>query len=349
MSAREAVATKAGATKAGAKVVPEVVSTVVSAVVPDAVPPGAGEAGAASAGPVAGAVPASQWLRALPTAVDPHHEEDLGSVLRAAGRLDAAGLERIHHRQREQGLSFEDAALGLGLLRGEDLEFALARQFGYPYLFEGDGQVSTELVMAYRPFSAEAEALRGLRTELKLCWFDGTPGRRMLAVVGTERGDGRSWLAANLAVAFSQLGERTLLIDADLRGPRQHLMFNLASHGGLSAVLAGRGDATSLRRIGELPDLAVLPAGAVPPNPQELLGRPSFTRFLEEIADQFDIILIDTPAAALYADAQSIAARAGAALLVARRDQTRVPDAQRLAAGLTRHGVTLVGSVLNAW
>ena len=87
-------------------------------------------------------------------------------------------------------------------------------------------------------------------------------------------GEGRSYITANLAVLFSQMGKRTLVIDADLRKPRQHRIFGLPGKIGLSALLAGRAGAEVMCDIPQLPGLTVLPAGVLPPNPQELLSRP---------------------------------------------------------------------------
>ena len=96
-----------------------------------------------------------------------------------------------------------------------------------------------------------------------------------------------------------------------------------------------------------LPGLKVLPAGAVSPNPQELLGRSAFTRLLQEASARFDVVIIDTPSAGEYADAEIIAARAGAALMVARRNQSLVPHTKDLGVRLQDGGVALVGAVLN--
>ena len=102
----------------------------------------------------------------------------------------------------------------------------------------GQGNYSEELVAAYQPFSQQVEALRALRSQLMMRWFNET--NKSLAVVTANAGEGGSYLASNLAVMFSQLGERTLLIDANMRNPRQHIIFNLKENRGLSDILAGR-------------------------------------------------------------------------------------------------------------
>lgn len=275
----------------------------------------------------------------------------IGAILMDSGLIAPAHADSIVQLQRSAGLRFGDAAVALGLVSENDLRFALAQQFDYAYLpLTGERPVSEDLLVAYRPFCPEAEQLRALRSQLLLRWLDKEAGRQCLAVVGSGRGEGRSFLAANLAVLFAQLGERTLLIDADLRQPRQHELFRLENKVGVSCLLAGRlaQAADAVAEVASIPGLAVLPAGPIPPNPLELLNRSAFARLLAAARGSHDIILIDTPAAEAGSDASMIAAQAGAALLVARRHQTPVAAFAELAAALLEAGVALVGSVLNS-
>lgn len=271
----------------------------------------------------------------------------IGAILIDAGRLSAEGAEQILRLQKEQGKRFGDAAIELGLLTQDDIRYALSRQFDYPYLHAGDNSLSHELVAAYKPFSQTVEQLRALRSQLMLRWFDAAAERKQLAILSPGTGEGRSFIAANLAVVFSQLGERTLLIDADLRNPRQHELFKVSGSIGLSGMLAGRNGVEAIVRIPSLVGLSVLPAGAVPPNPQELLGRPAFAEIRDSISHDFDVVIIDTPAATEYADAQTIAVRAGAAIMLARKNQSSIPAMAAITRNLQQAGATLVGSVLN--
>jgi len=277
-------------------------------------------------------------------------DRSIGDILVASGRLNAADAARILARQQQDKLQFGDAALALGVLTKEDIDFALSKQFDYAYLTDQDTSLSPELVAAYKPFSRVGENLRAVRSQLMLRWFNTDPARKVLAVVSPGTGEGRSFIAANLAIVFAQHGERTLLIDGDLRaapGRGQHALFKLGKSAGLSGILAGRADLEAALLVPSLPGLAVLPAGAVPPNPQELLGRAAFGELLQTASQQFDVIIIDTPAGTDYADAEIIASRAGAALMVARKNQSLVPNAALLTRRLQDSGVALVGSVLN--
>lgn len=272
----------------------------------------------------------------------------MGAILIDAGYLTAENAESILRVQKALGMRFGDAAIQLGLLTEADISFALANQFDYLYLPPGDDSLSQELVAAYTPFNQVVEQLRALRSQLMLRCFDSRSQDKALAIVSPGKSDGRSFIAANLAVVFSQLGERTLLIDADLRHPRQHELFKLGNHGGLSELLAGRkAERGAIVRIPSLLGLCVLPAGAPPPNPQELLGRPAFSEALHSFSQDFDVIIIDTPSASAYADAQTIAVRAGSALMLARQHQSNMPAISELSNSLQQSGVIMVGSVLN--
>lgn len=276
-------------------------------------------------------------------------DRSIGAILIDSGRLTPEDAERILRAQKEGGLRFGEAAIRLGLLSDQDIQFALARQFDYPYLIPGESNVSVELVAAYQPFSKQVEALRALRSQLMLRWFNGEPDRKSLVIVSPGRKEGRSYIAANLGVVFSQLGERTLLIDADLRNPRQHALFGLPNRNGLSQILTGRADISAIERIPAFMDFSVLTAGSAPPNPQELLSRPSFASLLEELGHRYDVIIIDSPAYEDGADAQAIAVRARGALVIARNDRSYVGDLRELCENLRQATAAIVGVVMNAF
>ncbi len=276
----------------------------------------------------------------------------IGSILVSSGRLSTADLARVLERGKSDQLPFGEAGMALNVLTKDDIDFALAKQFDYAYLPEADTSLGPELVAAYKPFSLTGENLRAVRSQLMLRWFNTDPLRKVLAVVSPSQGDGRTFVAANLAIVFAQQGQRTLLLDADLRSEPskgQHALFKLGKSAGLSGILAGRASLEAALAVPSLPGLAVLPAGLVPPNPQELLGRPSFGQLLGTASQQFDVIIIDTPAGGKFADAEIIAARAGAALMVAHKNQSLVPELMNMKTLLQDNGVVLVGSVLNEY
>ncbi|AGX87458.1 chain length determinant protein tyrosine kinase EpsG [Candidatus Symbiobacter mobilis] len=286
----------------------------------------------------------------------------IGDILVANGRLTQDSAQQILEYQQAHHVPFGEAALALRLLTKEDIDFALSQQYDYAYLSTSNTSLSPMLLAAYQPFGAVSESMRAVRSQLMLRWLNKPPenkvlrwlnkagANKVLAIVSPRTGDGRSFVASNLAIVFAQQGQRTLLIDADLRAKPeqgQQAMFKLGKNFGLSGILANRAGMEVATLVPGLPNLAVIPAGANPPNPQELLGRLAFGNLLEAANQQFDVVLIDTPAGSVYADSEIIAARARNALMVSRRNATRIPDVIQLAQRLQSSGVELIGSVLN--
>jgi protein-tyrosine kinase len=276
-------------------------------------------------------------------------DRPIGAILVDAGRLSPNDVDRILQYQRQAELRFGEAGVALGLLTEGDILYALSLQFDYPYLEPGGSQpVSPEVVAAYSPFGPEGERLRALRSLLQLRWLDEGTRQNALAITSPHRAEGRSRLAANLAVTFAQLGQRTLLIDGDLRSPRQHKLFKIENHLGLSNLLAGRMQDQVVTFVHGIPGLAVLPSGPPPPNPAELLSRPSLFRILDQSRSSFDVVLVDTPAYDAGADAALLSRAARFALVLARKDSTRMATFQGVLGALTDAGVEVVGSVMIA-
>jgi protein-tyrosine kinase len=277
----------------------------------------------------------------------PDRGRAIGAILIEQGRLNVEDVEEIQAFANLHGLRFGDAAIQLQRLSQLDIESAIAQQYNYPVLARGgDSGVADDVIAGYQPQSEAVEPLRALRSQLILRWLNGTK-RKVLAVTSAERGEGRSWLAANLATMFAQLGERTLLIDADMRHPRQHRLFNIDNSVGLSALLTGRAGREIARRIHPQLRLYVLPAGVLPPNPQELLARQVFEVVVDHFAAQFSVVIVDTPAISETADAQILAANAGSAIIMGRRNHTRQSKLLAAMDTLTQSGVNVIGSVLN--
>jgi protein-tyrosine kinase len=276
-------------------------------------------------------------------------ERSIGDIIRQTRNLKARQVEKILAYQREHGVRFGEAAVALKLASPDDVVYALAQQFRYPYAPEEERERSPELVALNQPFSAQAEAFRALRSQLISRVFQAGDTPRALAVISAEAQDGKSFFAANLAVVLSQLGGRTLLVDANLRAPRQHEIFNLESRAGLSAILAGRSRTRVIQQVDFLPGLYVLPVGVVPPNPLELIERSSFGMMLRELGGKFDHVVVDTPAACFGADPVVIAARAGAAVVVARQHTSRLDPLQDLVAQVSATPAKLAGLVMNSY
>lgn len=271
-------------------------------------------------------------------------DSSIGGLLLESGKITPEGAERILRMQKELGIRFGEAAQRLGLVTEADIQQVLARQFDYPYLQPGERQYSDKLLAAYQPFSPQVETLRAVRSQLMLRWF--ARGRKALVVAGVDSGDGASLFAANLAVVFSQLGENTLLVDANLRKPTQHEIFDVKGRQGLSDMLAGRAEIDIIEKVDAFVSLSVLGAGTLPPNPQELLSRSSFGGLNQQLESLYDVVLYDVAAYADGSDSLAIAGRAGGVLLVARKNKTQLEAISAMAEQMKNNGAEVVGSVL---
>jgi protein-tyrosine kinase len=271
-------------------------------------------------------------------------DSSIGGLLLESGKITPEGAERILRMQKELGIRFGEAAQRLGLVTEADIQQVLARQFDYPYLQPGERKYSDKLLAAYQPFSPQVETLRAVRSQLMLRWF--ARGRKALVVAGVDSGDGASLFAANLAVVFSQLGEHTLLVDANLRKPTQHEIFDVKGRQGLSDMLAGRAEIDIIEKVDAFVSLSVLGAGTLPPNPQELLSRSSFGGLNQQLESLYDVVLYDVAAYADGSDSLAIAGRAGGVLLVARKNKTQLEAISAMAEQMKNNGAEVVGSVL---
>lgn len=277
------------------------------------------------------------------------NKRSIGAIFVDAGILSQEDAYKVMELQREKKIRFGEAAVEMGLVSEGDIRYALSFQYQYNYLPRASGKrINEELVAAYNPFGHDVDQLRAVRSQLMLRWFDKSEGRSMLSVLGSGRAEGTSYLAANLAIVFAQMGEKTLLIDANMRSPRQHALFELNNQRGFSSLLAGRSDvASALETISFIQNLQVIPAGPIPPNPLELLNRDNLHELMQWAGESYDIVLVDNAALSTGADGLIIASHTGAALTVARTHQTRSKAFHDMVDELKRSGIGIVGSVLN--
>lgn len=277
-------------------------------------------------------------------------DKSIGDIIRETNNLTPDQVEKVLAHQKQHNLRFGEAAVALGFAKREDIMWALSQQFQYPYSHSQspENKLNPELVVATQPFERSAEVFRDLRATLINSLFQPDQARRAIAVVSANVGDGKSYFAANLAIAFSQLGGRTLLVDADMRTPRQHQMFDVKNaSSGLSGVLSGRSENNVIKPVVDLPSLYLLPVGVVPPNPTELVQRPVFGALMRELLAKFDHVIVDTPAAAHGSDARVIAASCGAAVLIGRQGQSQVAQVKKLQREIEKTSAKVVGVVLN--
>ncbi|MDF3012861.1 MAG: polysaccharide biosynthesis tyrosine autokinase [Cellvibrio sp.] len=270
----------------------------------------------------------------------------MGPMLVAMGKLSPKDLSMILAVQKKHGLRFGEAALKLGLVKAEDIDTILAEQFAYTRPPAASSKLDRRLSALFQPDGIQAEALRSLRSELMLRYFNPQP-HRALALVSAEDAYGSALTAANLAITFAQLGLRTLLIDSNLRAPQLNKLFELHEHApGLSDWLAER-TSVAPTAIEAVRCLSVLPAGTRAPNPQELLASKHYQERIGALTLRFDVTLISTAPMDSNRDAQLVAAQAGAALLLARAHITHTKSLLTISNRLRELGVRLVGASLH--
>lgn len=273
----------------------------------------------------------------------------IGSIISETRNLGAEQVEKILKHQREKGIRFGEAAISLGYASIDDVMYALSQQFHYPYAAQSQRQANPELVTLNKPFGVQAESFRAIRSQIIMRLFNEGQQRRAIAVVSPDSGDGKTFFAANLAVTLAQLGGRTLLVDADLRGPRQHEVFGIPNSAGLSGILSGRAESKVIQQVAGVPSLFVLPVGIKPPNPLELVERPAFGLLIRELLSKFDHVVVDTPAAIYGSDSAVIAARCGAALVMARKNMSRVKSLEQLIRNIGETPSLLAGVIFNEY
>ena len=190
-----------------------------------------------------------------------------------------------------------------------------------------------------------SEAFRALRTNVLFSSAD--EGSKSIVVTSTGPGEGKSMVAANMAVGLAQSGQRVLLIDADMRKPKAHEVMGVPQEPGLSNLLVGRSKASEAVRKTSVPGLWVLPAGRTPPNPAELVGSARFRDFLASLKGHFDWVLIDSPPVMAVTDACLAAHHASGVLFVVGAEMTSRHAAKRALDQLEQANARFVGAVLN--
>jgi succinoglycan biosynthesis transport protein ExoP len=197
-----------------------------------------------------------------------------------------------------------------------------------------------------QPRSPVAEAFRSMRTNITFASVD-TPLRRILITSATPQ-DGKTTISTNLAVVLAQGERKAVLIDADLRRPQVHRRFGLLNRSGLSGLFVSPLDAIpSVIQSVDIPGLAIITSGSLPPNPSELLTSHKMIQILDQLNESYDLLLIDTPPVLSVTDSVALAARMDGVILVARPGKTRLRDFKQTIEQLKGVGANVLGVVLN--
>lgn len=204
---------------------------------------------------------------------------------------------------------------------------------------------SLGVFVAKNPRSPVAEAFRSLRTNLEYSSVD-DPARTLL-VTSSGESEGKSTVAANLAIVEAQSGKKVIIIDADMRHPKVHVQFNKSNRKGLSDVVTGKLRIEDVvKTYDQVENLSIITCGTIPPNPSELLGSDRMSQTLKELEEQFDLIIIDTPPM-IVSDAQILSGKVDGVIFVVIPGQTRAIAALRPIEELRRIGSHVMGIVAN--
>lgn len=240
------------------------------------------------------------------------------------------------------GIALLRAALDQRVRTAADVESAVA----VPVL----GQIPLDpdaaerpLAVGFAPQGQRAEAFRSLRTNVRFLFSE---GQGVFVITSSGPGEGKSTTAANLALAFADAGHRVALVDADLRIPRLAEYFDIEGSVGLSDVLVGRVELNAVIQPWGRRALFVLPAGALPPNPAELLGSRAMEELVDALVDAFDVVIIDAPPLLLVTDAAVIARVATGAILIAAAGSTHANRLADAARSIEAVGARVLGTVV---
>ncbi len=211
-----------------------------------------------------------------------------------------------------------------------------------------------ELIAELDPKSPISEVFRTLRTNIQ---FMNTKGKlKTILVTSTFPGEGKSWVASNLAVTFAQAGKKVVLIDADMRKGRQYNIFGISPIPGLSNYLSGVDIDDEERDITDIADyvqdtevdnLFVMPAGNIPPNPSELLISPQMVDLLEQLKELCDIVIVDGTPNELVTDSLIITRLVDSTIIVTAAKQTKKDNLRRAIQNIQNVGGKIAGVVVN--
>jgi capsular exopolysaccharide synthesis family protein len=189
------------------------------------------------------------------------------------------------------------------------------------------------------------EAFRGIRTNILFSSADSGP--KSIVVTSTGPGEGKSVVSANVAMSMAQAGQRVLLVDADMRRPKAHEFFGISQEPGLSNVIVGEAKASDTVKRTLTPNLWILPAGKVPPNPAELLGSKRFREFVQSLGDHFDWIVLDSPPVMAVTDACVLAHSVTGVVFVVASEMTSKGAAKAALEQLDSVKAKYIGAILN--
>ena len=210
-----------------------------------------------------------------------------------------------------------------------------------------------ELITNNNPKSPVSETFRSLRTNMQ--YMKNSTGKQTMVVTSTVQGEGKTWITTNLAVSFAQIGKKVLLVDADMRIPRDHVVYETEQYPGLSNFLSnvtqsGRFKEYNIGDVAketEVKNLSFIPAGNIPPNPSELLGSPRLKELIEQAKDLFDVVIFDSSPSLLVTDSTIISRLVDSTIIVVSKGLTKMDDLKETKKRIEGVGGHIAGVVIN--
>ena len=213
---------------------------------------------------------------------------------------------------------------------------------GETYCYEG---IDPGLSSVHRPRSATSEAIRRLRTSL---FFDATAiDAKVIQVTSPLPEDGKSTLAANLAISIARSGKSVVIVDADMRRPQMTASFAVGQHRGLSDLINGDCDPTQVVHATLIENLSIVPCGPIPANPAEALSMGQFTDFLAWLRDRYDYVIVDTPPLLIVTDPAIVSSVVDGVVFTFRERRGCRPQTKEAVAMLRATGTPIFGCVVN--
>jgi capsular exopolysaccharide synthesis family protein len=203
----------------------------------------------------------------------------------------------------------------------------------------------SQLLVDKNPKSLIAESFRSVRTNLQ--FVDNTPGPKIIAVTSTISGEGKTFVAINLAGIISFSGKKVIVLDLDMRKPKIHLGFGVENTRGMSTLLIAKDTLEECIQKSTLEDLHFITAGPIPPNPSELIISPRMNEIIEELKRRYDVILIDNPPVGLVTDGIAMIQRADYPIYIFRADYSKKIFVQNVDRLINENKITRMSTILN--
>ena len=251
-------------------------------------------------------------------------------------------IQKVIHKGVEDPNEIE--ALGLPVYASVPYSDYQDKLTGFSKAKKGRNKPKTILAVD-NPADLSVEALRSLRTSLHFAMMEAK--NNLIAISGPSPGVGKSFISVNLAAVLAQSGKKVLIIDADMRKGYLQTHFGMQWDDGLSDYLSGRLNLEQITKHSQVQGLDVITRGQIPPNPSELLMHANFTKLVDEVKGEYDIVIIDTPPILAVTDPAIVSAHTGTTLLVTRFGQNHAREIELTRNRFEQNGIDVKGVVFN--